>query len=403
MNTENYYEILEVSPKASIEVIKKAYIVLVKKYHPDSTTLSKAEATQKMVLLNKAYSILSNPTTRAEYDNSLKIHSNYTTQHAPTAEEIQQRNHIISLFKKLDTICTDILYQLKRDIQRSNGHEMSNQQVCDRLFSYFTQNAFPLLSELNVSSHKTHEVFKPVFLVYYHLGAAYTWTNNITQALKCLNESLTYISPSDKNYTAVSNAITNAQKLQQHKKENSIKGKLIMGIVAAIILFISYSIFTTPSTSTSTPKPTAAQSQAAKPVSNMKNAQPKQGVITGYTPNEPKLCTAGLSTLTIDNTQNDTPVYVRLWTADSSPRPVRTFTIAAKDKFTAENITAGRYEVRYKYLYENKNAEQGAKSEPFSLTQIEKDNGTEYDQLTLTLYKVRNGNTYMKNISATEV
>ena len=31
----NYYEILEVSEKASKEVIEKAYRVLAKKYHPD--------------------------------------------------------------------------------------------------------------------------------------------------------------------------------------------------------------------------------------------------------------------------------------------------------------------------------------------------------------------------------
>ena len=34
---KNYYEILEVNPRASEEVIKKAHQVLIKKYHPDST------------------------------------------------------------------------------------------------------------------------------------------------------------------------------------------------------------------------------------------------------------------------------------------------------------------------------------------------------------------------------
>ena len=32
---KKYYEILEVNPKASIEIIEKAYKVLAKKYHPD--------------------------------------------------------------------------------------------------------------------------------------------------------------------------------------------------------------------------------------------------------------------------------------------------------------------------------------------------------------------------------
>ncbi len=32
---KNYYEILEVNPRASEEVIKKAHQVLIKKYHPD--------------------------------------------------------------------------------------------------------------------------------------------------------------------------------------------------------------------------------------------------------------------------------------------------------------------------------------------------------------------------------
>ena len=38
---KNYYEILEVNPKASKEVIEKSYFVLVNRYHPDLYTWEK--------------------------------------------------------------------------------------------------------------------------------------------------------------------------------------------------------------------------------------------------------------------------------------------------------------------------------------------------------------------------
>jgi DnaJ-domain-containing protein 1 len=67
---EDYYEILEVSPKASVEVIERAYKVLAKKYHPDtaSDNMSSADAEAMMKKVNVAYDILSNPALRAKYD-----------------------------------------------------------------------------------------------------------------------------------------------------------------------------------------------------------------------------------------------------------------------------------------------------------------------------------------------
>ena len=38
---KNYYDLLEVTPKASKEIIEKAYKVLIKKYHPDYITEKK--------------------------------------------------------------------------------------------------------------------------------------------------------------------------------------------------------------------------------------------------------------------------------------------------------------------------------------------------------------------------
>ncbi len=68
----NYYEILEVSEKASKEVIEKAYKALAKKYHPDLNQDNKKEAEQKMKQLNEAYEVLISDEKRANYDSILE-------------------------------------------------------------------------------------------------------------------------------------------------------------------------------------------------------------------------------------------------------------------------------------------------------------------------------------------
>lgn len=69
----NYYEILEVNEKASVEVIDKAYRVLAKKYHPDVYEGDKKEAELKMKELNEAYDVLSDEVKRKNYDSSLAL------------------------------------------------------------------------------------------------------------------------------------------------------------------------------------------------------------------------------------------------------------------------------------------------------------------------------------------
>ena len=69
----NLYEILEVSEKASREVIEKAYKVLAKKYHPDlQKEEDKKNAEVKMKQINEAYEILINDEKRKKYDIELQ-------------------------------------------------------------------------------------------------------------------------------------------------------------------------------------------------------------------------------------------------------------------------------------------------------------------------------------------
>ena len=70
---KNYYEILELSPNASSEVIEKTYKVLAKKYHPDLQPADKKkESEEHFKLISEAYEVLSNPEKKKEYDQTLE-------------------------------------------------------------------------------------------------------------------------------------------------------------------------------------------------------------------------------------------------------------------------------------------------------------------------------------------
>lgn len=70
---ETLYDILEVSRKASKEVIEKAYKTLAKKYHPDLQTAENKEIAEKrMKEINEAYDVLSDEQKRKEYDEKLE-------------------------------------------------------------------------------------------------------------------------------------------------------------------------------------------------------------------------------------------------------------------------------------------------------------------------------------------
>jgi DnaJ-class molecular chaperone len=63
------YEVLEVSPKASPEVIRAAYRAMMEKYHPDKHHERRRPWAEEVSReLNAAYAILSNPQKRSEYD-----------------------------------------------------------------------------------------------------------------------------------------------------------------------------------------------------------------------------------------------------------------------------------------------------------------------------------------------
>lgn len=84
-NTD-YYELLQVHPKAGIEVIKKAYYLLMQQNHPD-----KGGSEELAKKINEAYSTLTNAEARKKYDYERNVILLEKVKNARKASETQAR------------------------------------------------------------------------------------------------------------------------------------------------------------------------------------------------------------------------------------------------------------------------------------------------------------------------
>ncbi|MEQ1906638.1 MAG: J domain-containing protein [Pirellulaceae bacterium] len=95
----DYYELLEVSPKASIETIEKMFRFQAQKYHPDAGPTADV---QKFKLLVDACHALMNPEVRTNYDLDYQKHKDELTKLVKESSEIgndtADRRRLLSLF-----------------------------------------------------------------------------------------------------------------------------------------------------------------------------------------------------------------------------------------------------------------------------------------------------------------
>lgn len=101
---KNYYEELEVSKNASAEVINRAYKVLAKKYHPDSTTENKQFAEERFKTISEAYEVLSNEQKRAEYDKTLQPEIDSNRYYKILEDNKKLSQELLTLKSQLDNI-----------------------------------------------------------------------------------------------------------------------------------------------------------------------------------------------------------------------------------------------------------------------------------------------------------
>lgn len=428
----DYYEILEVHPKASQEIIKKAYLTLAKKYHPDTTSYESAYSEQKIKQINEAYAVLSNPDKRSAYDRYY-FSKKDNGQSKSSSDSKTNAHNTVSAISRITNYCQKYLESLNQKVVKKTGYESQNYQSCD----YLCKNFYKDIStdyQFLINTHELHgDVADILVITLWNFATCYTWGADFVEAERLMNMASSIIEPSSEFYQKFCKAksdihenavkqksFNNSQSMQNRyttrttqfnsqseQNGNTIRTtrsnspdsdsnpflKIIALIVFCVVLY--YGCFASSSK-------TSRTSNNGKSYSTSSINKSSSNIWTGYEANAPILSNNGMCRLTIDNSQNSEPVYVRLWTVSPS-KPVRAFYIASNGSFTLENLTPDTYELRYKYLYENKEATSGAKSQSFSLTQYETETGTRYSVTRITLYKVTNGNFRTSRIGANEI
>lgn len=364
---KDYYEILEVHPKASKELIKKAYQILAKKYHPDLCGNSR-ESIERMTILNEAYAVLSDENARKKYDLSVSYRN--TSPHSHTNEKKSTTKPQTEEDHKFTKAC---------NLAYINGEKPFNGQIILARYwgigtTFLCTEDYDRESGSYITQYWLTFLFLPILPI------------NRYRVIEKASQSFIVISkiPYPGNFI---------------KKTLSMYNRNKIGVLAtlALILCFIFSSYSQPQNN--------YPSQKKPIVSNISTpkSEPQKNVTSKYIDNEPVLNNSGLGSITLDNSKNNAPVYARIWAEGNDSRPVRTFTVAAHAKFTASKVSPGNYTVRYKFLYENKDADTASKSEPFNMEETKNSQGTNYHNYTLTLYTVQNGNTKTKTISPSEI
>lgn len=339
-----HYDNLKVARNAPAEVVRAAYKTLSQSWHPDRQKAPQAEGVMKII--NASYEVLSDPEKRAEHDAWIE------RQEQGASFENVRRTESIRRTPPAAVADNDFAHYVGASVAGATRHMLRNW----RIYGSGGFIAFIIFSANQTAP--TRE--KP-----YQQSASH-WANPSG------DESAPAV--------AVPAIVKVPGKIDKDGWEDVPKWS--------------------PADHLALDKPTTAPVAPSKyvpsPFAPNGRAWPTQAA---YVPGYPILHNNGLSSVTIDNSQNDSDVFVKIITIDGGvDKPVRQFYVPARGSFMAENVSPGEYDVRYRDLL------SGAlsRSEPMKLEQIEIENGTRFSQMRMTLYKVRNGNMKTYPLAETE-
>jgi hypothetical protein len=130
------------------------------------------------------------------------------------------------------------------------------------------------------------------------------------------------------------------------------------------------------------------RSQKMAAIAQPADRDPEQQDKTGYLKDQPRSATGGLSTFTVDNRQGGRDAVARIYLNGQKPA-VRSMYVKHGETFKAEAILPGTYVFRYRFIGSEDTFES---DKSFQLKQTETETGTRYSNVTVTLFKVKDGN-----------
>lgn len=130
------------------------------------------------------------------------------------------------------------------------------------------------------------------------------------------------------------------------------------------------------------------RSQKMAAIAQPSDRDPEQQDKTGYLKDQPRSAIGGLSTFTVDNRQGGKDAVARIYLNGQKPA-VRSLYVKHGETFKAEAILPGTYVFRYRFIGSEDTFES---DKSFQLIQTETETGTRYSNVTVTLFKVRDGN-----------
>ncbi len=510
-----HYDNLKVARNAPPEVIRAAYKSLAQKYHPDRN-LGSSDAVRVMKIINTAYDVLSDPTSRAEHDIWIAEQENLKYNQPKSNSPPQQQNNASNDNFVVATIGYVSIEKLPLDLKQKLINRLEDKvssQIRVKLntifsnyfwilccfgwlfFLIFTTNStvwssteswwyfgisvfvIHLMANLAHSIYLYHTsplrenlIITPIYfmitgndrLKFFPLwtitdiSATHNYRNGWFQSTDMkisFNQTpyeftlwkkndyeriIHFIQQSDSQVKAAINN-NDVEFFKRHddffcvnheefvadtspsKKTKNIAYLLCAALTLSIYMiayvYNSGQVFIGSKSNSNTPVKQAANSlstvspsvyskvpahkQSSTEINYIRpltapNGSPwpaQAGYISGYD----FLNNLGISTVTVDNSSNNADVYVKLYLLVGSKKFVcRHVFIPGFSKFKMESLAPGVYDVRYLDL----NNGQIAKTEKFELRETQDYSGTQYSNITLTLYKVLNGNMQTINISA---
>lgn len=423
-----HYDNLKVARNAPPEVIKAAYRVLCQRYHPDKHP-GKSDAHRVMTLVNESYQTLSDPLTRAKHDTWIAEEEARLSKLAVLAElEALQRSASKAAGARNGAAASASESTSKPfrprppaepEVPEPTWPPRQSEKDKEAMYGYsrFTE-AQPAHRQHYFQQHPHHQyrewmypvaalalmgvVFGTMSLVVSTVDgrratapvASYNPTSRtpvsaMTPPTRDLPAPVpaTALSPppsgKDPSNEREKQSPLEAQRIESPATSRLDNVTLDMAIDAAAPPHSSvprYSGDNSPSDSPNT-RPTSKPDGASAP-----NGLPwptSAGYLAGYDIG----ALGGLSSIAIDNSRVQTAAHVQLFSVDAQ-RAVRHAYVPGNAHFTLERVQPGAYEIRFRFL----GTQAAYASESIRLHETDSPYGTQYKDVTMTLYQIRGGN-----------